>query len=1171
MPQEISAEPKKDDPSLKAKPPEDTSNSSGLRAGVQQSGTDQNTGSSGTVRNMSDVISSSLDAKFGGGGGGEQTALSDKVFAPPGSNFHWNAREHTIQANLAEGRPSVTNMTYTVSDSSGGTRQISGPAAYNNRGQQYLVDHESGQRYRITPPGPEGGQATLTPFNRGERGEPLKVVAQQAVDGWSPRPRGDWQPPQVKPVKDGADGGPPERRPAPPVVPDAQTAPKPGQVGPAAGPRNEIGGQQPPQADQQGGWRQRGPNDAAPPQAQLAQVIGNAMLARGAQGPLSDASRLPGGPARPGAQDAGDALFRSRPPMGPQQLDNLRQQLQLQQNPQALADALAKVQHLQQALGQPGQIAQLQQLQGQVGDRGKGQQQFSPQEWQQFQLQQVAKLQQQPGQQLDPSLRNLLTEKGSQPALQLLLNELRSGRMPGDQMLQNNRPLNELIKGIGPEGLVDIRRVMLMNADGTASGIKPLDGRMDLTSLNPRSRELLELIAGQLRPNAGALASERMLDVVRLNGTEGKQLSKLPDTENSRNNILELAKILRDMNLQNLDGKPISMRDLVSRSIDLNGERRDFIVKLDLMQGVKQENRLDSKGEPRTTEIKTDGKVDTRFESKVDPKTESKVDPKTESKVDAKLDLVPKVEHTVRPERPEATIDPFAHTKEVQARRDDLPVKKDERLHEEPQHKHQEVKPVRRPDEPLPVDQAALAAALAEKKRKDLDEKNKDKEQAQEKDKKEAERRQKYIVRAGDTLESVAGRMLRDKRLAGLIYEINKDSIPVVVIDRKKVPQLQERSVIWLPTPTEVKHYRGRLLAAAADTRTEYASAEEELEARFGKNWNAATAATTGGAALEDLEDAAKAAYANRRKHIENLLGPLSSKGDSSQPKYVVRLGETLKSVAMKHPGLQDVTLWKLLAELNGLSTETDAKGNPQAKLARGQTIILPSAAEIASFRQRDVMGTPRTRISGVLELPTRTCGGCKRQTFAAASLCPGCGRKFEDAPAATKSGAESRTAPVIKSPPKTSAAAFPNVAAGQPNAAAALPNAAASPATSSRPIEPLLDVLEPESATASTQPAYSLHRQFSEAARLMTAGTPQDLNTGYRVRLEVLVRNQWKPFVVYEIYTGTCMRHELTADGQRKSLRIDLPPQAAIELANNDIETNWKAYEERIRSTHQP
>jgi hypothetical protein len=85
-----------------------------------------------------------------------------------------------------------------------------------------------------------------------------------------------------------------------------------------------------------------------------------------------------------------------------------------------------------------------------------------------------------------------------------------------------------------------------------------------------------------------------------------------------------------------------------------------------------------------------------------------------------------------------------------------------------------------------------------------------------------------------------------------------------------------------------------------------------------------------------------------------------------------------------------------------------------------------------------------------------------------------------------------------------------------------------------------------------------------------MTAGTPEDLANGYRLRLDVLVNNQWAPLVMYEIFSGSCLRHELTADGQSKTLRIDLPPQAAIELANNDIETNWNAYEARSRSTSQ-
>jgi hypothetical protein len=81
-----------------------------------------------------------------------------------------------------------------------------------------------------------------------------------------------------------------------------------------------------------------------------------------------------------------------------------------------------------------------------------------------------------------------------------------------------------------------------------------------------------------------------------------------------------------------------------------------------------------------------------------------------------------------------------------------------------------------------------------------------------------------------------------------------------------------------------------------------------------------------------------------------------------------------------------------------------------------------------------------------------------------------------------------------------------------------------------------------------------------------MSAGTPDDLTAGLRLRLEVL-NGTWFPLVQYDVFAGVCLRHEYLLDGQRKTIRIDLPPQAALELARNDIQTNWQSYETKFAS----
>jgi hypothetical protein len=87
---------------------------------------------------------------------------------------------------------------------------------------------------------------------------------------------------------------------------------------------------------------------------------------------------------------------------------------------------------------------------------------------------------------------------------------------------------------------------------------------------------------------------------------------------------------------------------------------------------------------------------------------------------------------------------------------------------------------------------------------------------------------------------------------------------------------------------------------------------------------------------------------------------------------YHVRLGETLQSVALRDPLMQDARLWKLLAEINGLPTELDQQKRPVAKLARGQYLVLPTAAEVVEYRKLNRFSdtTPSGRPASILCAP---------------------------------------------------------------------------------------------------------------------------------------------------------------------------------------------------------
>src|SRR5262249_28681838 len=65
---------------------------------------------------------------------------------------------------------------------------------------------------------------------------------------------------------------------------------------------------------------------------------------------------------------------------------------------------------------------------------------------------------------------------------------------------------------------------------------------------------------------------------------------------------------------------------------------------------------------------------------------------------------------------------------------------------------------------------------------------------------------------------------------------------------------------------------------------------------------------------------------------------------------YQVRLGETLRSVALRDPCIQDASIWPLIARINGLSIATNDDGEPIACLRKGQFIVLPTRAEIEEY-----------------------------------------------------------------------------------------------------------------------------------------------------------------------------------------------------------------------------
>lgn len=74
----------------------------------------------------------------------------------------------------------------------------------------------------------------------------------------------------------------------------------------------------------------------------------------------------------------------------------------------------------------------------------------------------------------------------------------------------------------------------------------------------------------------------------------------------------------------------------------------------------------------------------------------------------------------------------------------------------------------------------------------------------------EQDTRYQYIVEAGDTIEMISIKVFKNVSLAPLIYETNKDSIPIGMQDGRMSFILTVGMIIWLPFPREIKDYMER-------------------------------------------------------------------------------------------------------------------------------------------------------------------------------------------------------------------------------------------------------------------------------------------------------------------------------------------------------------------------
>ncbi len=241
-------------------------------------------------------------------------------------------------------------------------------------------------------------------------------------------------------------------------------------------------------------------------------------------------------------------------------------------------------------------------------------------------------------------------------------------------------------------------------------------------------------------------------------------------------------------------------------------------------------------------------------------------------------------------------------------------------------------------------------------------------------------RRRRYTVRYGDNIRSIARVQLGDERFAQLIITINRGSAGFYMLPDNKTPHLLVDQVIWLPSDAELdihrKHFFARGTAAGEQQSAPAISVAPEaitvpqvemekvtlpeVEIMQGDNTEAYAPPTTISYEQNQQEVASFLQRLRSAGHRQAVsLQDLEGQFDTTEPPqqgdrrvYRVRLGDTLRSIALRDSLMQDQTMWPLLARVNGLSEQRDATtGHPTVSLSRGETVTLPTEEEIKQYR----------------------------------------------------------------------------------------------------------------------------------------------------------------------------------------------------------------------------
>jgi len=293
----------------------------------------------------------------------------------------------------------------------------------------------------------------------------------------------------------------------------------------------------------------------------------------------------------------------------------------------------------------------------------------------------------------------------------------------------------------------------------------------------------------------------------------------------------------------------------------------------------------------------------------------------------------------------------------------------------------------------------------------------------------------------------------------------------------------------------------------------------------------------------------------------------------------------------MKHPALNDVKLWKLLAEKNGLSVAADGKGNPTANLQRGTSLVLPTTMEILEFRSRGIKGLQSVKTSvdlssvkTVVELVSQECPNCHRLITQSCEMCPACfftiATQESDEPITER--CDSMFISETPSTPLEYNGATARLDAQSEKTAFAFDREDQS-ATVPSPKFNQSDATSQDLFSAETMPFSSsgVSRQaenyrspvvaetvlenqevlLSENCRLICTEVERLGTRISRAQLEVMKDDRWTIILVYELSDEASVRREALPTGGMWNMKIELPLSLAQDMVQNDLSSNWESY----------